>query len=89
MLLDNTCLLVPSAPDFRSLSYNLESVSIKLLHIFFTYMFNIPKVFLKETLMFFLRDVSLLLRFVLIQRNAFWFYIDAQFDSEFKDAWFI
>ena len=66
----------------------LESVSIKFLDVFL-FIFHIPKLYLKETLMFFLRDVSFLLGLFLIQENTFWFYLDAQFYANFKDAWFI
>ena len=45
MLLDDTCLLVSSAQDFRILLRMLESVFIEIY---------IPKVFLKETLKFLL-----------------------------------
>ena len=51
MLLDDTCLLVLSARYFRIPSCILKTVSVKILHIVFLFIFYIPKVFLKETLM--------------------------------------
>ena len=36
MLLDDICLLVPSARDLRILSCMLKTVSIKFLHIVFS-----------------------------------------------------
>ena len=53
MLLEETCFLVPSAWDFHVLSPMLKTVSIKILHTVFVYIFYIPKVLLKEVLMFF------------------------------------
>ena len=41
MLLEDTCLLVSSAWDFRILSCVLKIVSIKFLHIVFVYIFYI------------------------------------------------
>ena len=61
MLFDHTCFLVHSDWDFRILSCMLKTVLIKFLQSGFVYVFKIPKVLLEETLMFFLRNVSLLL----------------------------
>ena len=66
MLLDGACLEVPSVWDFRILSRMLESVSIKSLQIAFFNIFYIPKVFIEQILMLFLRDVSLMLELALI-----------------------
>ena len=53
MLLDDTWLLVPNARDFRIFSCMSKTVSIKFYILFCFYISCIPKVFLKETLMFF------------------------------------
>ena len=65
-----------------------ESESVKFLHIVFCF-FSIPKVAIKETFVFSLRDISLLLRVVLVQENVFWFLIDPQSYVDFKDVWFM
>ena len=58
MLLDDTCLLVPSARDLRILSCMLKTVSIKFLHIVFSLYALYSEGNPQGNFNIFLRDVS-------------------------------
>ena len=59
MLLDDKCLLVPSARDLRILSCMLKTVSIKFLHIIFSLYSLYSEGNPQGNFNVFLRDVSL------------------------------